>query len=191
VQNDSWSWLLWTLKRKGLYYSNGVTWEYIDSPLAATVAEWQDWILNDVYISPYVLQQLFGNVDNTSDLNKPISIDTQIALNDKVDESTTITINWVTQDLSTNRTWTISWWAWDTFETTSQNLKAYPFVLNYTMWVLTSIVYTVPAWTITKTLNYTGDKLTSVVLSGSTPSWIDLTKTLSYTGDSLTGVTYS
>lgn len=43
---------------------------------------------------------------------------------------------------------------------------------------------------ITKTLNYTGEKLTSIVLSGNTPNGISLTKTLSYTGDSLTNITY-
>lgn len=77
------------------------------------------------------------------------------------------------------------------FETVSKNLKSFPYALNYTVNVLTSIVYTVDAGTITKTLNYTGNKLTSIVLSGNTPSGIDLTKTLNYTGDALTSVTYS
>jgi hypothetical protein len=74
------------------------------------------------------------------------------------------------------------------FETVSKNLDAANATLNYTGDKLTSIVY---ANGITKTLNYTGDNLTSVVLSGNTPGGIDLTKTLSYTGDNLTGVTYS
>lgn len=87
----------------------------------------------------------------------------------------------------------IDWggWASDTFETVSKNLKAYPYTINYTWSDVSSIVYTVPAWTITKTLNYTGDKLTSVVLSWDTPWWIDLTKTLGYTVDDLTSITYS
>jgi hypothetical protein len=75
-----------------------------------------------------------------------------------------------------------------TFETVSKNLDTSNAVLNYTGENLTSIAYVNG---ITKTLNYTGENLTSVVLSGSTPSGIDLTKTLSYTGDNLTGVTYS
>jgi len=80
----------------------------------------------------------------------------------------------------------------ETFEVIAKNLKAYPFVLNYTGENLTSVVYTLPAaQSITKTLNYTGDNLTSVVLSGDTPVGIELTKTLSYTGDNLTGVAYS
>ena len=79
----------------------------------------------------------------------------------------------------------------ETFETVSKNLKGNPYALNYTSGKLTSIVYTLPNGTITKTLNYTGEKLTSIVLSGDTPSGINLTKTLSYTGDTLTSITYS
>lgn len=42
------------------------------------------------------------------------------------------------------------------------------------------------------TCTYKADlKLTNIVLSGATPSEINLTKTLSYTGDSLTNITYS
>lgn len=77
----------------------------------------------------------------------------------------------------------------DTFETVSKNLDASDATPVYDVsGNLTSIEY---ANGITKTLNYTGDNLTSVVLSGSTPSGIDLTKTLSYTGDILTGWAYS
>jgi hypothetical protein len=79
-----------------------------------------------------------------------------------------------------------------TFETVSKNLKAYPFVLNYTLGVLTSVVYTIGVTTITKTLNYTGGVLTSIVLAGDgLPSGISLTKTLTYAGGNLTGVIYS
>lgn len=91
---------------------------------------------------------------------------------------------------STTNTWengTISGGT-DTFETVSKNLDASGATLAYTGDNLTSITYLSG---IIKTLNYTGDNLTSVVLSGSTPSGIDLTKTLSYTGDNLTGVSYS
>lgn len=79
----------------------------------------------------------------------------------------------------------------ETFETVSKNLKGNPYTLNYTGSQLTSIVYTLVSGTITKTLNYTGDLLTSLVLSGDTPSGIDLTKTLNYTGSTLTSITYS
>jgi hypothetical protein len=79
----------------------------------------------------------------------------------------------------------------ETFETVSKNLKTYPASLNYTLGVLTSIVYTLPVGTITKTLNYTLGTLTSIVLSGDTPAGIDLTKTLGYTGSELTSITYS
>lgn len=57
-----------------------------------------------------------ANVDNTSDANKPISTATQTALNAKqnslgytpVPETRTLTINGTTQDLSADRTFTIS-----------------------------------------------------------------------------------
>lgn len=78
-----------------------------------------------------------------------------------------------------------------TFELISKNLKSYAYALSYTSGKLTSIVYTLPTGTITKTLNYTGEKLTSIVLSGDTPSGINLTKNLSYTGDTLTAITYN
>lgn len=77
------------------------------------------------------------------------------------------------------------------FESVSKNIKSNPYSLNYNSGVLTSIVYTLPDGTITKTLNYTDGKLISIVLSGDTPSGIQLTKTLNYTGNSLTGVAYS
>lgn len=79
----------------------------------------------------------------------------------------------------------------DTFETVAKNLRAYPATFNYTSGTLTSIVYTLPSGTITKTLNYTSGTLTSIVLSGNTPTGIDLTKTLGYTGGILTSITYS
>ena len=79
----------------------------------------------------------------------------------------------------------------NTFESVSKNLKSNPYQLNYTSGVLTSIVYTIGPGSITKTLNYTGSLLTSIVLSGDTPSGIDLTKTLGYTSGNLTSVTYS
>lgn len=87
--------------------------------------------------------------------------------------------------------WLLDTKLWETFETVSKNLKGNPYTLNYTMWVLTSIVYTVWAGSITKTFNNTGDKITSIVLSWDTPDWIELTKTLIYTGDTLTSITYS
>jgi hypothetical protein len=81
--------------------------------------------------------------------------------------------------------------AQETFETVSKNLKAWNSTLAYSLGKLTTITYTEGPDTIVKTFNYTGDKLTSIVLSGDTPAGIDLTKTLTYTGDSLTGVAYT
>lgn len=78
-----------------------------------------------------------------------------------------------------------------TYETTAKNLKSYPYTFNRTGDVLNSIVYTTPTGIITKTFNYSGDNVSSIVLSGDTPSGIDLTKTFNYTGSVLTSITYS
>lgn len=76
-----------------------------------------------------------------------------------------------------------------TFETVSANLSAYGSELNYNgSGDITSIVYSNG---VTKTFNYTGDDITSIVLSGSTPSGIELTKTLSYTSGDVTGIAYT
>lgn len=78
------------------------------------------------------------------------------------------------------------------FETVSKNLKGKPYTLSYTGSTLNSITYNLGGGqSIVKTLNYTGSKVTSIVLSGDTPSGISLTKTFSYTGDLLTSVSYS
>jgi len=77
------------------------------------------------------------------------------------------------------------------FETVSKNLKNYPYSLVYGVDGLSTITYTTPSGNIVKTLNYTLGVLTSIVLSGSTPSGIELTKTLHYTGTDLTSVSYS
>jgi len=80
----------------------------------------------------------------------------------------------------------------DSFETVNKNLKAYAAVYSYSAGKIANIVYTVPpSSSITKVFNYTGDLLTSVVLSGSTPGGIQLTKTLNYSGDTVANVVYS
>ena len=78
------------------------------------------------------------------------------------------------------------------FETVNKNLDASNATFTYTNGTLTSLQYTVSSGTITKTLNYTNDVLTSVVLSGDLPPGLsETTKTLSYTNGILTGVSYS
>ncbi len=79
-----------------------------------------------------------------------------------------------------------------TFETISKSLNSYPYSISYNSGKISTIIYTILGpTTITKTINYTGDKITSIVLSGSTPSGISLTKTFTYTSDNITGVAYS
>lgn len=79
----------------------------------------------------------------------------------------------------------------NSFETVSKNIKAWNYSLNYAVSNLTSIVYTSGLDSITKTFNYIGPDVTSIVLSGSTPSGISLTKTLGYSLGKLTTITYS
>jgi hypothetical protein len=83
----------------GLYYSNGVSWEYLNVPYNATQAEVNTGTDTDKFVTPATLNNYSGwtktkvglsNVDNTTDLNKPISIATQTALDLKVDENTAI-----------------------------------------------------------------------------------------------------
>jgi hypothetical protein len=78
------------------------------------------------------------------------------------------------------------------FETVSKNLKSYPYVITYDGNDIDYITYNLGGGdSIVKTFNYTLSVLTSVVLSGDTPSGMELTKTLIYTGDNLTGIEYS
>ena len=78
------------------------------------------------------------------------------------------------------------------FESVSKNLISYPYVITYDGDDVDYITYDLGGrLEIIKTFHYTDGVLTSLVLSGDTPSGIDLTKTLHYTGDDLTSVTYS
>lgn len=75
------------------------------------------------------------------------------------------------------------------FETVSANLPSSDSTLNYNgSGDITSIVYSNG---VTKTFNYTGTDITSIVLSGSTPSGISLTKTLTYSSGDVTGIAYT
>jgi hypothetical protein len=79
----------------------------------------------------------------------------------------------------------------DTYETVSQNIKAYPVTFTYTGDLITQVDYDIGTGTVVKTISYTGDKVSSIVLSGDTPSGIDLTKTFSWSGETLLGYSYS
>lgn len=171
-----------------------------------------DYVKNDVGL---------GNVDNTSDANKPVSTaqaiaievvqddldghksnylnphntnKTQVGLGNVVNIDTTTTAN--ITDSSNKRFVTDAQLVKidkEYFETVSKNLKTYPYELNYTVDKLTSIVYDLGGGdNITKTLNYSSELLTTIVLSGTLPSGIGLTtKTLTYSSGKLTTVTYS
>lgn len=125
------------------------------------------------------------NVDNTSDINKPISTATQNALN--ILTSSVSTISWNVTALQND----IVTKLWNSFETVSRNLKSYPYTLTYSGGSVSSIAYNTWAWIITKTITYSWGSVSSIVLSGSIPSGILTTKTFWYTSWQLTSVTYS
>lgn len=78
------------------------------------------------------------------------------------------------------------------FETVSKNLKSYPCLITYGVDGIDTITYNLGGgMSITKTFNYTLSVLTTVVLSGDTPTGITLTKTFIYTEDNLTNITYN
>lgn len=78
------------------------------------------------------------------------------------------------------------------FETVSNNLVNYPYDINYSMGDVSSIVYDLGnSLSITKTFNYTGSDITSIVLSGDVPDGIPLTKILTYTLGDVTGIAYT
>ena len=77
----------------------------------------------------------------------------------------------------------------ESFETVSKNLPSSDAIYGYSLdGDLLTIVYSNG---VIKTLNYTSGVLTSVVLSGVTPSGIELTKSFTYTASNLVAVTYS
>lgn len=76
----------------------------------------------------------------------------------------------------------------NTFETVSKNLAASNYTFTFVDGDLVSLTY---ANGITKTLNYSGEGLASVTLSGATPGGIELTKTLTYSGGDPVSATYS
>ena len=79
-----------------------------------------------------------------------------------------------------------------TFETISQNLKAYPYSINRTGDIISTVIYTLPGpATITKTFSYIDGRLSSVQLSGTPLGPTVYTKLLTYTDELITGVSYT
>jgi len=76
----------------------------------------------------------------------------------------------------------------DTFESVSKNLDDDDASLTFSGGQLVTVTYSSG---VIKTLSYTLGKLTSVTLSGSTPSGINLIKTIAYSGDEISSITYS
>lgn len=80
----------------------------------------------------------------------------------------------------------------ETFESVLRNLKSYPTEFTYNVDnQVDTVVYTLPSGSITETINYTGTLISSIVLSGSTPSGVSLTKSFSYSGNYPMSIAYS
>ena len=79
----------------------------------------------------------------------------------------------------------------ETFESVLRNLKSYQADYTYSNGKITFVLYTIGTESITETVNYSGDTITSIVLSGDTPSGISLTKSFNYTGTNISSFTYS
>jgi len=80
----------------------------------------------------------------------------------------------------------------ETFESVSKNIKAYPYEIAYAGGDVDTITYDLGSGLqIVKTFGYTSGDVTSVVLSGDTPTGVDLTKTISYLLGNVDNIVYS
>lgn len=81
----------------------------------------------------------------------------------------------------------------NSYETVSQNIVAYDYTITYTVdGDIDFIEYDLGGGlTVTKTFNYSGADISSIVLSGDTPGGIALTKTFTLSGGDITSVAYS
>jgi len=79
----------------------------------------------------------------------------------------------------------------ETFNTVSKNLNSWNEIWSLTNGYINSKIYTNGTNTITKTINWNNGLITSIVLSGDTPTGIDLIKTFDYTNTNSVEITYS
>jgi hypothetical protein len=77
-----------------------------------------------------------------------------------------------------------------TFETLSKNLKSFPYTISYNGTQIANLSYTTGGGTMIKALNYSGDLIANIVISGTYLSET-YTKTLTYANTSITGASYS
>ena len=81
----------------------------------------------------------------------------------------------------------------NTFETVSANLASHNPTFAYSAGNLSTVTYDIGGGqSIVKTFSYSGGNLSKIVLSGNTPSGINLTKTFTFDGSgNLTSIAYS
>lgn len=115
-QGSNWNPFVGSFKNSGMYYSNGVIWEFLNVPYQATQALVDAGINNDQFVTPSTFENAskwlskadlsyvdghitntsnphnvtksqigLSNVDNTSDINKPVSTAQATAINLKED----------------------------------------------------------------------------------------------------------
>jgi len=78
-----------------------------------------------------------------------------------------------------------------TYETISNNLSSYPYIINRSGTLISNVVYTVPgSVTITKEFSYSGSLIQSIAIFGTALSQT-YTKNLTYVGTSVSGASYS
>lgn len=78
-----------------------------------------------------------------------------------------------------------------TFESLSKNISSYPFSINRTGAVITSVEYTTPSGVITKAFTYIDGQITQIDISGIPLGASTYTKTLSYVNGEIQGASYS
>lgn len=124
-QGVKWVGVLWggNYYPRGLYYSNGISWEYLETPIQATQAEVDAGLVTDKFVTPetfdgaskWTTKEDVSNKTNTI-IGNETSVSLYTSVKGVVDwvsalfvpKTRSITINGTTQDLSADRTWTIS-----------------------------------------------------------------------------------
>lgn len=137
-QGVKWVGVLWggNYYPRGLYYSNGTSWEYIETPIQATQSEVDAGLVTDKFVTPetfnaaskWTTKEDVSNKTNTI-VGNETSVTLYTSVKGVVDwvtslfvpKSRTITINGDTKDLSTNRSWTISAGVWGSITGTLSN----------------------------------------------------------------------
>ena len=131
-----------------------------------------------------------SQLDNSVNVNVTDSVSDVSVLCEEVVQPINVAVTEEVDDVNVEVSTGSALWT-SSFDTVSRNLSSYPYIINYSGTTISSIVFNLGLTSVTKTFNYNSGNLTSVVLSGDTPSGISLTKTLFYVGGKVSSITYS